>query len=285
MTKMKKLAKIIQTSRSNPTYFVSGGIMGAIREAVPDWEDVHFEAIENCPQSEAYELWLVPIDEEDRDWEDPDNRLEVGVYHEPPMAERKSVDEEYLYQPLLTGKRMQIHKSNAVVCAFDHNGNRLSGKIKIGETIANLSSAFLAIASIEAPDNAIFDAVMLAEDNSLVITDILLYGDCAAHEMSAVARMELLSRTIEENEGLSLPQWSLEQFENAIGRPAYEGYFSEWVVVPEGMGRNKGDQPGSGPGGVCECPECGHEVEHEIGQACNERECPECGATMTRKAE
>jgi PHP family Zn ribbon phosphoesterase len=51
----------------------------------------------------------------------------------------------------------------------------------------------------------------------------------------------------------------------------------------EGRGRNQGDAPGSGPGGICICPKCKTEVSHETGVPCNERKCPKCGATMTRK--
>lgn len=280
---MKKIAKIIQSSKTNPSYFASADLMHSVRSAIENWEDAEYEAIELCPRTEAYEVWLVPL--EDQEWEEAEAKpLELGVYHKPPMAERVEGEEEsYVYQPLLTGKRIQIHKRGAIVCAFDHNGNRLSGKVKIGETSANLSPVFLAIASIDSTTEAIFDAVLLAENNSVVVTDILRYGDCAAHEMSAVARMNLMEHVLEGMELLCTVDWSLDEKPETIARPAYGGYFSKWIVVPEGLGRNNGDKAGAGPGGMCVCPECGHEAEHKTGQACNERECSECGATMTRK--
>lgn len=45
----------------------------------------------------------------------------------------------------------------------------------------------------------------------------------------------------------------------------------------------KVDEAGIGPGGVCVCTACGHEVDHVTGKQCNETDCPECGAKMTRK--
>lgn len=50
----------------------------------------------------------------------------------------------------------------------------------------------------------------------------------------------------------------------------------------QGAGRNSGDAPGSGPGGECVCPECGHTQAHTTGEPCNEQTCSQCGATMTR---
>ena len=53
-----------------------------------------------------------------------------------------------------------------------------------------------------------------------------------------------------------------------------------------GRGRTpapQGDKPGSGPGGYCVCPSCGHKVPHTRYQPCNERKCPNCGATMTKE--
>lgn len=49
------------------------------------------------------------------------------------------------------------------------------------------------------------------------------------------------------------------------------------------LGRNKGDAPGSGPGGKCVCPKCEHTISHKIGEPCNERKCPKCDTTMTRE--
>lgn len=45
----------------------------------------------------------------------------------------------------------------------------------------------------------------------------------------------------------------------------------------------KVDEAGLGPGGVCVCTACGHEVDHVTGKQCNETDCPECGEKMTRK--
>ena len=40
---------------------------------------------------------------------------------------------------------------------------------------------------------------------------------------------------------------------------------------------------GAGPGGVCICPECGHEMPHIRGQPCAKMTCPKCGTSMQRK--
>jgi len=49
---------------------------------------------------------------------------------------------------------------------------------------------------------------------------------------------------------------------------------------PIGPGRGRGG--GYGTPGTCVCPECGYEMEHRRGQACNRIKCPKCGAYMTR---
>jgi hypothetical protein len=53
-----------------------------------------------------------------------------------------------------------------------------------------------------------------------------------------------------------------------------------------GVGRNRrrgaGDKPGSGPGGNCVCPKCGHQESHVAGQRCLDRVYPKCGTKMTR---
>jgi len=51
-----------------------------------------------------------------------------------------------------------------------------------------------------------------------------------------------------------------------------------------GKGRRRGGaKPGSGPGGLCVCPQCGHKVGHQAGQRCIDIACPKCGAQMTRE--
>ena len=277
---MKKIAKVIQAGRSNPSYYFSTDLGEAVKSAVSGWKDTDADVCGNRPESEAYEIWLVAIDEDEREWSAPET-LETGTYHAPPMAERAECEGDYVYQPLLTGKRMQIHKEGAVVRAFDHKGRALSGDIEIGETTANLSKTFLTIAGMDI-ERAIFDAVMLSEDSSLVFTDILLHDDCAVHQMCAVARMDLLAELTAGVEGIRCADWGLDPIGDCIARPAYEGYFSEWRVV-EGLGRNNGDKAGAGPDGKCICPECGTETEHETGKACNEQTCPDCVAKMTRK--
>lgn len=53
-------------------------------------------------------------------------------------------------------------------------------------------------------------------------------------------------------------------------------------------GREKGSGPGRGKGGgmntsgLCVCPQCGKQVDHERGTPCYEKKCPACGAAMTR---
>lgn len=50
-----------------------------------------------------------------------------------------------------------------------------------------------------------------------------------------------------------------------------------------GRGRMGGNRPGSGPGGVCLCPECGETVDHQRGVPCAEVTCPKCGARMIKE--
>ena len=51
----------------------------------------------------------------------------------------------------------------------------------------------------------------------------------------------------------------------------------------QGRGAQGGDKPGSGPGGNCVCPSCGHTSAHSRLSPCNTRKCPSCGTTMTRQ--
>jgi hypothetical protein len=50
-----------------------------------------------------------------------------------------------------------------------------------------------------------------------------------------------------------------------------------------GRGRGCGTKPGSGPGGECICPSCGHKVPHQAGQRCLDISCPKCGTRMVRE--
>ena len=54
-------------------------------------------------------------------------------------------------------------------------------------------------------------------------------------------------------------------------------------------GRGSGQGPGrmggpkaAGPGGDCVCPNCGHEVPHQVGKPCYKVRCPQCDTPMTR---
>ena len=53
----------------------------------------------------------------------------------------------------------------------------------------------------------------------------------------------------------------------------------------QGVGRNQGDKPGSGPGGSCVCPNCGAKISHTTNVPCNQIGCPNCGTKMTREYE
>jgi len=55
------------------------------------------------------------------------------------------------------------------------------------------------------------------------------------------------------------------------------------LINRAGFGRNQGDKPGSGPGGKCVCPECGHTIAHTVNNPCNQIKCPDCGITMTKE--
>jgi hypothetical protein len=50
-----------------------------------------------------------------------------------------------------------------------------------------------------------------------------------------------------------------------------------------GGGRGGGNKAGSGPGGECVCPSCGHKEPHLAGQRCMDRICPKCGTRMVRE--
>jgi hypothetical protein len=50
-----------------------------------------------------------------------------------------------------------------------------------------------------------------------------------------------------------------------------------------GRGQGGGNKPGSGPGGDCVCPKCGHKEPHVVGERCIDRTCPKCGTKMIRE--
>jgi len=64
------------------------------------------------------------------------------------------------------------------------------------------------------------------------------------------------------------------------------------MVQPRGMGMRRmaraggrgrmGGPVAGGPGGMCRCPKCGTEVQHQIGVPCAQQKCPKCGSPMTR---
>lgn len=51
----------------------------------------------------------------------------------------------------------------------------------------------------------------------------------------------------------------------------------------DGQGQGGGNKPGSGPGGNCICPQCGHKIPHKRGQRCMDIACPKCGTKMMRE--
>lgn len=51
----------------------------------------------------------------------------------------------------------------------------------------------------------------------------------------------------------------------------------------QGRGRGGGTKPGSGPGGNCVCPNCGHKIPHIASQRCIDINCPRCGTKMIRE--
>lgn len=50
-----------------------------------------------------------------------------------------------------------------------------------------------------------------------------------------------------------------------------------------GRGRGGGTNPGSGPGGSCVCPKCGHRQPHVVGQRCLDIACPKCGTRLVKE--
>ncbi len=49
------------------------------------------------------------------------------------------------------------------------------------------------------------------------------------------------------------------------------------------LGSMSGNQPGSGPGGNCVCPQCQTVVPHGRGVPCYEMGCPKCGTKMVKE--
>ena len=49
-----------------------------------------------------------------------------------------------------------------------------------------------------------------------------------------------------------------------------------------GQGRGLGGGFGQGPGGFCECPNCGYKSPHQVQVPCYNQQCPKCGTMMTR---
>lgn len=49
------------------------------------------------------------------------------------------------------------------------------------------------------------------------------------------------------------------------------------------MRNQQGDRPGSGIGGYCVCPNCGHKTPHTRATPCNLKTCPKCKTKMTRE--
>lgn len=65
-------------------------------------------------------------------------------------------------------------------------------------------------------------------------------------------------------------------FRNRFGRGQGRG-------TGKGRGKAGGNKLGSGPGGICVCPKCGHKEPHEAGQRCIDQLCPKCGTKMLRE--
>ena len=46
--------------------------------------------------------------------------------------------------------------------------------------------------------------------------------------------------------------------------------------------RAKNGGKGLGPGGMCKCPTCGFETNHNVDEPCNNMLCPQCGTKLER---
>ncbi|MDD5778849.1 MAG: hypothetical protein PHU95_05340 [Candidatus Thermoplasmatota archaeon] len=49
-----------------------------------------------------------------------------------------------------------------------------------------------------------------------------------------------------------------------------------------GRGRGLGGGWAQGAGGICRCPNCGYQTEHQLGMPCYSHKCPQCGTPLTR---
>jgi len=199
------------------------------------------EFIGIAPYLPRYEVVLRPIVAAEVAMPDV---LPLNEFHEPPRATREGEPSYPLVlQPLLTGRRIQIHKKGNTVRVFDYVGEALTGKIVVrdvegNEETRNASALFLALAGIDEVDSAIFDAVLAAGIDAVAVTDVLRWDNMAAHELPTVSRMELLDR-IEwpNNTGrvahvLAEDETTEKPWETSVGRPAFGGYFEEgWTVV------------------------------------------------------
>ena len=68
-----------------------------------------------------------------------------------------------------------------------------------------------------------------------------------------------------------------------LGRGADQGAVESPGRGKGGRGRGGGNKPGSGPGGNCICPKCGHKELHVAGKRCMDQVCPKCGTRMARE--
>jgi hypothetical protein len=51
----------------------------------------------------------------------------------------------------------------------------------------------------------------------------------------------------------------------------------------QGRGLRRGIKPGSGPSGACICLNCGHKIQHLVGERCMDIPCPKCNSKMFRE--
>ena len=223
-------------------YVLDSDINTAIFRIFTSNKTVPYEEFEISPYSVAWKVMLVPCEEEEVILP---NLLEAGEYVEPPRAYRDTpIEYPVLAQPLLTGKRIQIHKEETTITVFDHKGNILSGIITIngenGETIEkDLSKLFMGLMDTSC-FVGIFDAVLIPEEDKIFITDILRKDNIAYDTASTKIRDEALVR-MDFGEGIEHLGCQIMRAEedkciwsNAIYRPVYSDYWSyDWAIVGE----------------------------------------------------